>query len=92
MCFATCETYNNGCKPNDTKRNTDNTMSRVEKKKRVKSCKKKQVFRHSWTVEEDFKLRMLVEKYHKRHWKLIAQGMQLRILFYDRIGYRPFGN
>lgn len=30
--------------------------------------------RHSWTVEEDNKLRELVEKYNKKHWKLIARG------------------
>lgn len=48
----------------------------VEKKRKAKPRKKKekQIFRHSWTMEEDFKLRMLVEKYKKKHWKLIAQG------------------
>lgn len=46
----------------------------VEKKRRSKPRKKQQIFRHTWTMEEDFKLRMLVEKYKKRHWKLIAQG------------------
>ena len=70
------ETKDNECSFNVPKKITNEVVVCVKnKKKKVSKKKEKKVFRHSWSEEEDYKLRMLVEKYNRRHWKLIAKEL-----------------